>query len=100
MSHIEEFSSSSSTSSTSTIMGPNGSADIKLDVKAGICSNTSANVNANANTITTSNTSSNNIKVVCRFRPQNSRELQEKGDLAVSLDEPCIGVTVQVRKEF
>jgi len=38
---------------------------------------------------------SNNIKVVCRFRPQNSLELREGGEIVVSFDENF--KTVQLR---
>ncbi|KAJ3119149.1 Kinesin heavy chain, partial [Nowakowskiella sp. JEL0407] len=31
--------------------------------------------------------SGNNIRVVCRFRPQNSREIKEKGEIVVSFDD-------------
>lgn len=38
---------------------------------------------------------SNNIKVVCRFRPQNSLEIREGGDIVVSFEEGF--KTVQVK---
>lgn len=38
---------------------------------------------------------SNNIKVVCRFRPQNSLELREGGEIVVAFDDNYS--TVQLR---
>lgn len=38
---------------------------------------------------------SNNIKVVCRFRPQNSLELREGGEIVVGFDDNF--KTVQLR---
>jgi kinesin family protein 5 len=41
---------------------------------------------------------SNNIKVVCRFRPQNSHELEYNGKINIQFDEEMIGVKLENRE--
>lgn len=42
--------------------------------------------------------SGNNIKVVCRFRPQNSLEIREGGVPIISIDDEGTNVSVKVQK--
>lgn len=42
--------------------------------------------------------SGNNIKVVCRFRPQNSLEIREGGVPIISIDDEGTNVTVKVKE--
>ncbi|KAJ1551783.1 hypothetical protein HK096_010041, partial [Nowakowskiella sp. JEL0078] len=40
----------------------------------------------------------NNIRVVCRFRPQNSREIKEKGEIVVSFDDDRTTVKLESKE--
>lgn len=42
--------------------------------------------------------SGNNIKVVCRFRPQNALEVREGGVPIIEIDEEGTQVTIKVNK--
>jgi kinesin family protein 5 len=43
--------------------------------------------------------SGNNIKVVCRFRPQNKLEIREGGVPIIDIDEDGTQVTLKVKKK-
>lgn len=43
--------------------------------------------------------SGNNIKVVCRFRPQNKLEIKEGGVPIIDIDEDGTQVTLKVKKK-
>ena len=43
--------------------------------------------------------SGNNIKVVCRFRPQNKLEIKEGGYPIIEISEDGTGVTLKVKKK-
>lgn len=42
--------------------------------------------------------SGNNIKVVCRFRPQNKLEIKEGGVPIIEISEDGTGVTLKVKR--
>lgn len=44
--------------------------------------------------------SGNNIKVVCRFRPQNKLEIREGGVPIINIDDEGTNVTVKVTKNL